>query len=405
MAMDTTVNGIGSVVLAELRAAGYMESTIGQYEKTIRALAGFADRRGSDYTVSLGAAFAAMTVSPRTGRFSAQRRFDYGRLVRVIDSYVGTGRVDLSCRTRGGGGARPVGGEFLALTAAWEADMSERSLAPATRDAYGRVSRGYLVFLESREINSLDDADGASVLGFLESLAGRWARSSLFWVVSNFRPFLTFTGRTDLVDAAALAGIKRSHPIMATLPEQDERLVLRACASGTVSARDAAITLLALTTGLRACDIVNLRLGDVDWRSRTVSIVQQKTHNPLTVPLTDLLIDRLAEYVLEQRPGGHDDHVFLRSRAPHTQLADHASIHRVITGVLRAASVTDPKGGTRLLRHNAASRLLRAAVPLPTISTLLGHASLDSTNLYLSVDRDRLLECVLAVPGAQGSRS
>ena len=58
-----------------------------------------------------------------------------------------------------------------------------------------------------------------------------------------------------------------------------------------VAARDAAITLLALTTGLRACDIVNLRLADIDWRGHGPSgIVQQKTHNPLTVPLTDLLV-------------------------------------------------------------------------------------------------------------------
>ena len=65
---------------------------------------------------------------------------------------------------------------------------------------------------------------------------------------------------------------------------------MQACASGVVSARDAAITLLALTTGLRACDIVDLRLADIDWRSRTAGIVQQKTNNPLTVPLTDLLV-------------------------------------------------------------------------------------------------------------------
>ena len=36
--MDTTVSGIGAVVLAELRAAGYMESTVDQYAKTIKAL-------------------------------------------------------------------------------------------------------------------------------------------------------------------------------------------------------------------------------------------------------------------------------------------------------------------------------------------------------------------------------
>ena len=105
--MDTTVTGIGSVVVAELRAAGYMESTIGQYEKSIKALTSFVAGRGGSYTPSLGAAFASMTISPRTGRFSAQRRFDYRRLVALFDAYLATGRVDLSCRTRGGGGARP----------------------------------------------------------------------------------------------------------------------------------------------------------------------------------------------------------------------------------------------------------------------------------------------------------
>ncbi len=264
--MDTTVTGIGSVVVAELRAAGYMESTIGQYEKTIKALTGFAEERGGTYTPSLGAAFASMTISPRTGRFSAQRSFDYRRLVSVFDTYVGTGRVELSCRKRGGGGARPDSSEFTALAAAWDADMDDRGLAPATRDAYGRVSRAYLVFLESRGIRCLGDADGASVLGFLESLSGRWATSSLFWVVSNFRPFLKFTGRSDLVDAAGLAGVKRSHPILPVLSDDDERLVVQACASAVIAARDAAITLLAVTTGLRACDIVNLRLANIDWR-------------------------------------------------------------------------------------------------------------------------------------------
>ena len=401
--MDTTVTGIASAVVAELRSAGYMESTIGQYEKTIKALTNFAEERGGTYTPSLGAQFASMTVSPRSGRFSAQRRFGYGRLVRVFDSYVATGRVDLAARNRGGGGAHPESGEFTALAAAWEADMGERGLAPATRDAYGRVSRSYLVFLESRGVDCLGDADGASVLGFLESLSGRWARSSLFWVVSNFRPFLKFTGRADLVDAAGLAGVRRSHAILPVLSDDDERLVVHACASGAVSARDAAITLLALTTGLRACDIIGLRLRDIDWRGRTVGIVQQKTNNPLTVPLTALLVGKLADYVLDDRPDSGDDHVFLRCLAPHTRLAGHASIYRVTAQVFRKAGVADVKAGSRFLRHNAASRLLRAAVPLPTISAVLGHASPESTNLYMSVDQDRLLECVLDVP--DGARS
>src|SRR6266702_4624519 len=337
--MEMTVTEIGAGVVAELRAAGYLESTIGQYAKTIKALSGYAGP-GGVYSPELGAEFASRTISPRTGRFSPQRRLDYRRLSAVFDSYVRTGRVDLSVRGRGGGGPRPACAALAALDAAWEADMAGRGLAAATREAYGRVARGYLVFLEQRGITGLDGADGASVLAFLESLLDRWAKSSLFWVVSNFRPFLKFTGRADLVAAVNLAGVRRSRPIIEVLGDAEGDMVVRACAAGRVSARNAAITLLAVTTGLRACDIV----------------------------------------------------------APHVRLADHASVHQVISATFAAAGVADVKAGTRFLRHSTATRLLRAAVPLPTISAVLGHAAEDSTSVYMNADRERLLQCVLPVP-------
>jgi integrase len=396
--MDMTVTGIGSVVVAELRTAGYLESTIGQYSRTIKVLARFAAGRGSDYSPELGAEFASMTVSPRTGRFSAQRRMDYGRLTRVFDSYVRTGRVDLSVRKRGGGGPRPVASALAALDAGWEEEMARRDLAAATREAYGRVTRGYLVFLEQRGISDLDGADGGSVLAFLESLLARWAKSSLFWVVSNFRPFLKFTGRADLVAAVSLAGVRRSRQIIEVLADADQELVIRACAAGLVSERDAAITLLALTTGLRACDIIGLRLADVDWRGATIGIVQQKTGNPLTLPLPELVLGKLAGYVLGERPATADEQVFVRSVAPHVHLAGHASVHQVISATFAAAGVAGVNAGTRLLRHSAATRLLRTSAPLPVISAVLGHAAEDSTSVYMSTDRDRLLQCVLPVP-------
>ena len=70
MGMDTTVTGIAAVVVAELRAAGYVESTIGQYEKTIKALTTFVEERGGAYSPSLGAVErrcrAGDAVSPRS---------------------------------------------------------------------------------------------------------------------------------------------------------------------------------------------------------------------------------------------------------------------------------------------------------------------------------------------------
>ena len=262
--MELTVDRLGAVVVDALRAAGYMESTIGQYGKSIRYLSAFAADRGGVYSPALGAAFAAGTTSPRTGRFSAQRRFDYGRLVWLLDGYLATGSVDVSVRGRGGGGPRPSGAGFRALDAAWEADMGARGLAQATCSAYGRTAREFMVFLESRGVDDLDRADGGAVLEFLASLSDRWAATSMFWVVSNFRPFLRFCGREDLIAAVGLAGARRAHRIVAVLDDATVSMVVDACAARKVTARDAAITLLALATGLRACDIIALRLADVD---------------------------------------------------------------------------------------------------------------------------------------------
>ena len=62
-------------------------------------------------------------------------------------------------------------------------------------------------------------------------------------------------------------------------------MVVRACARGASARGTRRSRLLALTTGLRACDIIALRLADVDWRGQAIAIVQQKTGNPLTLPL------------------------------------------------------------------------------------------------------------------------
>ena len=102
--MDTMVSNIGERVVVALEAAGYAESTMGQYRKSLRYLALLAQKQAGVYSPGLGAEFASMTTSPRTGMFSAQRRSDYGRLVRLFDGYLLTGRVDLSTKKRGGVG-------------------------------------------------------------------------------------------------------------------------------------------------------------------------------------------------------------------------------------------------------------------------------------------------------------
>lgn len=89
--MVTTVTAIGDVVVAALEDAGYMQSTIGQYRKSIKWLGVLAKKQDGVYTSKLGAEFASMTTSPRTGRYSAQHHTDFSRLVWLFDSCLLTG--------------------------------------------------------------------------------------------------------------------------------------------------------------------------------------------------------------------------------------------------------------------------------------------------------------------------
>lgn len=154
---------------------------------------------------------------------------------------------------------------------------------------------------------------------------------------------------------------------------------------------------LSLTCGLRACDVIGLRIADVDWDSMSIGLVQRKTGNPLTVPMTGPLAARLASWLLDERPATDDDRVFVRYKAPHVALRGHSSVYEAISRVMRHAGL-GRRGGSRLLRRNAATRMLEAATPLPTISAVLGHADPDSTRVYMATHRGGMLACVLPVP-------
>ena len=399
--MEHSVPELGDIVIAALRDANYQESTITNYQKTITKLTTYIDTHGGVYTPELGNRFAGLTTSPQTGKFSAQRHFDFSRLIHLVNTYLETSTIVLSHRTRGGGGRWPTSHDLADRYTEYETHIRQRGLADATIDDYARTTRSYLVFLEGQSITTLDAATADTVPAHFDSLLARWKSTSFPWVVSNLRPFFKYSPRPDLIAALCLINATRNHAVIPALTDQQCQQVIAECQKPSTPARNAAITLLALTTGLRAIDITRMKLTDLDWHHRTLRIIQHKTGNPLTVPLPSLLCQRVADYVLGGRPTSTSPEVFLRTKAPHTRLTDHSAIHVIITKTLNTAGIDHP-AGAQFLRHTAATRLLKANTPLPTISAVLGHADPTSTTVYYTVDADRLRDCVLPVPkGAQ----
>lgn len=395
--MGTRVSDIWSAVHSALVESRYGGKTIAQY----RYLFGQLERLAPNgvYTEEVGAAFAAETSGPRSAYLSHDKMCCKERIVRLADEYVATGSFDLG-RVRGRNPPpMPESAEMRRVLDLYADDNMERGLARDTRDGYWRLAREFALHLEAEGVASFADAPASSVLSFVSGLlSGRWSGTTQHHLAGYFRPFLRFLGREDMVLALTISRQPRERSILPVLSDADEEALARACMEGRVSTRDAAVTLLALTTGMRSRDIRELELSDIDWRSSTISTVQSKTGNPLTVPMAPAVAEAIARYVLEERPPSPHPNVFLSARAPFGPLSDHSAIYEITGGAFEAAGLVG--GGTRLLRHNAASRMVRAGTDLPVVSAVLGHADPDSSGSYIESDDARMLSCVLPLPGA-----
>ena len=389
-----------AAIVAKLRSAGYMKSTIRLQSREAKRLVRWCYEHGDgQYTAELGARFAAAVVSPLTGEFSTQRYQSFGRLNRLADTYLQTGAVELNVKTRTGSTKSvPQNSQLRGLLETWVQELADRGRSTGYRHQSWDTARRFLVFAESRDHDSLAKITGTDVSAFLTKIAATYPKDGGRTAIAAFRPFLKYAGPSSWVAAGSMFRLPRKRAILEPLTDRETSAVFDELASGRVTARDQAVVLLSLTSGLRACDIVGLKIEDIDWRAEVINVIQSKTGNLLSLPLLPVVGNALAEYLLRERPVTSDRHVFVRTKAPHHRFADHAAIYNVMKRVFAGAGVTPGRCGTRLARHSAASRMLAAGTPTPTISAVLGHARPESVDRYLETDIERLRACVLPLP-------
>lgn len=94
--------------------------------------------------------------------------------------------------------------------------------------------------------------------------------------------------------------------------------------------------LLGTVLGLRACDVVALKLMDIDWLRGEIHIVQSKTSNPVILPLTQDVGEAVKDYILNVRPSTADKEIFLRINAPHKRLAAAVTVGEIYRGCCTA---------------------------------------------------------------------
>jgi len=162
--------------------------------------------------------------------------------------------------------------------------------------------------------------------------------------------------------------------------------------------RDYAILLLIARLGLRVSDIKAIRLENIHWNSNSLEIIQHKTKSPVCFPILKDIGWAIIEYLKNGRPQTESPYLFVRHNAPFEEFAPNAAMSRILVKYIQKAGVRIPKDiplGLHSLRHTLASILLEKDVSLSTISDILGHISVKSTDIYLHIDFKRLLECAL----------
>ncbi len=165
-----------------------------------------------------------------------------------------------------------------------------------------------------------------------------------------------------------------------------------------VGKRDYAMMLLSAQTGLRACDVVNLKREDIDWRAREICIVQQKTRKPLSLPLEPESGNAIADYLLHARPESDLPYIFLCHTGALRPI-NNRSASALVTKYLHRAKIDSdiPHRGFHSFRRAFGTRLLQNEIPLELLRQLLGHSKIDSAKPYLSVDEQGLKTCALGL--------
>jgi len=165
--------------------------------------------------------------------------------------------------------------------------------------------------------------------------------------------------------------------------------------------RSYAMILLASRLGLRISDIRNLKLHDIDWDKKQISIIQHKTQKALSLPLPEDIGWAVIDYLKNGRPATESPNVFVRHKPPYDEFPINSTLNHIFSSVMVRAGLPPEKNtnvGWHTFRRSLATNLLQNNVEINVISEILGHSDPDiAGKYYVQLDLESLKKCTLEV--------
>jgi site-specific recombinase XerD len=262
-----------------------------------------------------------------------------------------------------------------------------RGASEATIKLYARDAAGMMTVLGSDPTGWRPN----HVRSYFMERASKCGSGTVEKMTTSLRAFLRYLAvegrcQADLDNAVPAY----AHWQLADMPrylsaEQIKRLIAACDGDTNARRRDRAMVLLLARLGLRAGDVAQLRLADIEWQTGTLR-VSGKSRYEVRLPLPQDVGNAIAAY-LECRPSvGRSDHVFLRTIAPYRPFRKGDGISSVVKRIMKRAGIVTPVKGAHVLRHTAATEMLHHGVPLEKIGLVLRHRGIDTTAYYAKAD-------------------
>ncbi len=284
--------------------------------------------------------------------------------------------------------------------------QEERGLEQTTISQYTGCMRDFLRHSCTGKQVQLSALRPTDVFNFVRQYAPRKRTFSRGKAATTaLRSFLRFArlrGRIEVDLAAAVPAVPgwSMTSIPRAMPLKVVRRVL-ACSRRRrtpVGLRDYAILLLLARLGLRAREVILLKLDDIDWRGGCLR-VQGKGRQERPLPMPADVGEAIATYLRNGRPTTTDRRVFQCMRAPLRGLGGSPAVAQILRCALARAGIELPRKGTHQFRHALATEMLHKGMSLTEIGQLLRHRSPDATRRYAKVDLRTLREVAMPWPG------
>lgn len=265
------------------------------------------------------------------------------------------------------------------LRARMNSDMTARNLGPASQTSHLRACKRFAAWLgRSPEAATPDDVKGFQQ-HLIESGASICTRNQTMTGVKFL--FRVTLRRHDLV--AEIFHLREPDRVPLVLSQKEIKRILAIAPS--LKAR--VMLSLAYGCGLRAGEVVRLKVGDIDGAQKIIRIVQGKGRKDRNVMLPSDILGLLRDWWME-RPTGQDQNVptpervlFPGYRGKHLSARQ---LSRLFLETARAAAISKPVT-LHTLRHSFATHLLERGVDIRVIQALLGHSKLTTTARYARV--------------------